>query len=277
MPRARLSAVELEYETFGDLSKDTIVLMCGLGTQMIDWSQDFIDALQMQALSVVIFDNRDIGLSSTLEDGYELREMAQDVVELMTHLKLERAHIFGISLGGMVAQLVAYHYPERVRCLFSVMSSSGNHELEPESAEAHEKLMGKAPAGGKEGIIQKTAENAEYFGSPAYPESLEVRLARARRAYERCYNPAGVARQMMAVIEAGSRVERLREISAPTLVIHGAADPLIPERFGADTAEKIPGAKLHVIEGMGHNIPDALAADIAQRVGRFVRSSARAE
>ena len=274
MPRAQLPDLELEYATFGDLSADPIVLIRGLGTQMIEWTDAFLDALQMQALSVVIFDNRDVGLSSEVEAGYELRDMAADVVGLMDHLDLQRAHVMGISLGGMVAQLVGYHFPERVQCLFSVMSSSGNRDLPSESKEAQDRLMGPAPTGGKEGVIRKNAELAEFFGSPGYPESLELRVQRARAAYERCYNPAGVARQWMAMLEDGSRVERLRQIRVPTLVIHGADDPLIPEHFGADTANNIPGAKYQVVNGMGHNIPDALAPDIAQRIGKFVRANA---
>lgn len=270
MPTAQANGIELEYASIGSATDPAIILIRGLGTQMVEWSDRFLTDLQALRLRVVIFDNRDVGLSSKVEEQYELVDMATDVVGLMDALDIQAAHVFGISLGGMVAQLVAVNFPSRVLSLFSVMSSSGNPELPPMSNEARDYLLRPATSGEPEAAIELSADNAAYFGSPGYPEVLPVRLARARLAYERCYFPMGVSRQMTAVLKDGSRVSRLANIVAPTLVIHGADDPLIEPHFGEDTAANIPGAQLQIVPGMGHNIPDALAPDIARRVGEFV-------
>jgi pimeloyl-ACP methyl ester carboxylesterase len=195
--------------------------------------------------------------------------MAGDVVGLLDALHIERAHIFGISLGGMIAQQVAIVYPDRTLSLISVMSTTGNPQLPQPTPEMRARLVESAATA--EGLIALNAENRAVFGSPGYPESYEVRLKASREAYERSYRPDGVARQMKAVIADGSRVERLREINVPTLVIHGADDPLIPVAAGRDTAAVIPGAKLEIVPGMGHNIPDALAPTIVAIVAEFVR------
>ena len=270
MPRAQANGIELEYASFGVTQDPAIILIRGLGTQMVEWSEALIAGFTSLGLRVVIFDNRDVGLSSKVDEPYELVDMAADVVGLMDALEMPAAHIFGISLGGMVAQLVAVNYPQRVLSLCSVMSSSGNPDLPPMSATAREYLLRPAASGEPAAAIELSADNAAYFGSPGYPELLSVRLARARMAYERCYFPVGVARQMTAVLNDGSRVARLAKIVAPTLVIHGADDPLIEPHFGEDTAANIPGAQWQLVPGMGHNIPDALAPDIARRVGEFI-------
>lgn len=270
MPVAHANGIELEYASFGSTADPAILLIRGLGTQMVEWSDRLITDLTALGLRVVIFDNRDVGLSSKVDEQYELVDMAADVVGLMDALDIDTAHVFGISMGGMVAQLMAVNFPERLLSLCSVMSSSGNRELPPMSDEARDYLLRPAASGEPAAAIELSADNAAYFGSPGYPELLSVRLARARMAYERCYYPIGVARQMTAVINDGSRVERLAKIVAPTLVLHGADDPLIEPHFGEDTATNIPGAQWQVVPGMGHNIPDALAPDIARRVGAFI-------
>lgn len=270
MPTAQANGIELEYASFGAASDPAILLIRGLGTQMVEWSNRFITDLTALGLHVVIFDNRDAGLSSKVDEQYELVDMAADVVGLMDALNIQAAHVFGISMGGMVAQLMAVNFPQRLLSLFSVMSSSGNPELPPMADEARDYLLRSAGSGEPQAAIEMSADNAAYFGSPGYPELLSVRLARARMAYERCHFPVGVARQMTAVIKDGSRVERLAKIVTPTLVLHGADDPLIEPHFGEDTAANIPGAQWQVVPGMGHNIPDALAPDIARRVGAFI-------
>ncbi len=259
---------------YGNPADPAIVLIRGLGTQMIEWSSVFIDALVDGGLQVVIFDNRDVGESSKLSGSYTLDEMAADVVAILTALNLDRAHIFGISLGGMIAQLVAVNFPERVNCLFSVMSSSGAADLPRAKAEVREKMLERAS--GREAIIALDASNRELFGSPGYPETEQTRLAMAERVYDRCYHPEGVGRQMEAAMNDGSRAERLRRISAPTLVIHGADDPLLLPACGEDTARHIPDAQLQLIDGMGHNIPDSLGTLIANRVLAFVGLHSRA-
>ncbi len=271
MPKAPVNHVSLEYDVLGDPRHPAIVLIRGLGTQMIEWPREFLQALIEADLSVVIFDNRDAGMSSQCEADYPLAAMAADVVGLLDHCGIQRAHIFGISLGGMVAQLVGVEYPQRVNCLFSVMSSSGNPQVPTVAPGMLPYLIETAE--GREAVIELSVRNRALFGSPAYPESEGERRRQAAAAYDRCYNPAGTTRQMRAATADGSRVERLRQITAPTLVIHGEDDPLVSVEAGRDTARHIPGAKLHTIQGMGHNIPAGLAAPLADRVTEFIRAN----
>jgi len=274
MPMADLNDVSLCYETYGNRGDPAIVLIRGLGTQLTEWPRALVDGLVREGLEVVVFDNRDAGLSTQLTDAtgkppYRLEDMADDVIGLLDHLRIERAHILGISLGGMIAQHVALEHRSRVWSLISVMSTTGNPDLPPASPEIRARLIESAAT--PEALIVLNAENREVFGSPAYPESLDERLAAARSAYRRSDRPDGVARQMRAAIADGSRVVRLRTLSAPTLVIHGADDPLIPVAAGRDTAAVIGGAQLEIIAGMGHNIPEALAPRIVEIVAAFVR------
>jgi pimeloyl-ACP methyl ester carboxylesterase len=272
VPFADVGDTTLYYETHGRAGDPAIVLVRGLGTQLIEWPRSLLEGLARDGLYVVTFDNRDAGLSSEVTadrtPAYRLEDMANDVVGLLDALSIERAHLFGISLGGMVAQHVAFAHPGRLASLISVMSTSGNPAL-PRPAPAIAARL-TATAVGAEAIVAQNAEDRRAFGSPGYPESADVRLAAARAAYARSYRPAGVARQMQAAIADGSRVERLRTIGVPTLVIHGADDPLIPVEAGEDTARLVPGAKLVVVPGMGHNIPDALGGTIARVVTNFV-------
>jgi pimeloyl-ACP methyl ester carboxylesterase len=252
----------------GQDSRETIVLTRGLGTQMVEWSPVLIDSLVQGGLQVVIFDNRDVGLSSKMPHDYPLTDMAADVVSIMDVLDVERFHMFGISLGGMVAQLTGYLHGDRLRSLFSVMSTSGDPDLPRASRAVRDRLNASTLEAGSG--IEREVENRALFGSPGYPETEDFRRRMSSLVHERCYHPAGVARQMQAAIADGSRVERLQRIRVPTLVIHGVDDPLIPIACGEDTARNIPGAEFQSVPGMGHNIPDALARDIADRVLRFV-------
>lgn len=274
MPTAALRDVSLEYVTHGSSADPAIVLIRGLGTQLIEWSPALIGAFVRGGLFVVTFDNRDVGLSSEWTDAskqppYRLEDMADDVVGLLDHLGIARAHVLGISLGGMIAQHVAFAHPDRMRSLISVMSSSGNPDLPRPAPEIWNRLTARPE--GREAIIATNADNRLAFGSPGYPESAAVRLAAARAAYERSYRPQGVARQMQAGLADGSRVDRLRLVRVPTLVIHGKDDPLVPVAAGEDTARCIPGATLSVVPGMGHNIPEALAPRIAGIVLDFIQ------
>lgn len=275
MPMAAVNGISLCYESHceshGERNAPTIVLIRGLGTQLIEWPNALIEGFVRKGLRVVVFDNRDAGLSSEMPEaspGYRVEDMAADVVGLMDHLNVRRAHIFGISMGGMIAQHVAIGHAARVHSLISVMSSTGNPDLPQPSPEMRARLVENADS--PEALIELNAKNRAVFGSPAYPESLEERMAAARRAHTRSFRPAGVVRQMRAVIADGSRVDRLRSVSVPTLVIHGADDPLIPVAAGRDTAAAIPGARLEIIEGMGHNIPEALAPRIVAVVTAFL-------
>lgn len=275
------NGIRLNYETFGAASDPTIVLIRGLGTQMSEWQPDLISGLQAMGLQVVIFDNRDVGLSEKLADRgcpafadvisgaveapYTLSDMAADVCGLLDGLGVEQAHILGISLGGMVAQMMAARFPARVLSLLSVMSTSGSDGL-PGPSEAALVAFNAPVATDYESRVRQSAENKVVFGSPGYPESLEQRLEDARAAIDRCHYPEGVARQRLAVASQMDRSRLLQEISIPTTVIHGEDDALIPVQCGEDTAKLIPDAVFHAVPGMGHNIPKSLVPEFLSLV-----------
>ena len=274
MPQAAIQSsdggLQIEYEQHGSNTGEWIVLIRGLGTQMIEWSPVFIQALIGAGLRVLTFDNRDAGLSEKMKADYDVTDMASDVIGLMDTLHIPSAHIFGVSMGGMIAQLAAHAYPERVDTLFSVMSSSGAEGLPKASPEVWEWMSIDADT--REDYIQLDAHSRVVFGSPGYPESEAHRVKLSTQAYDRCFSPEGVARQMRAITANRNRVAKLQVISVPTLVIHGADDALLPPAHGEDTARHIPGAGYELVQGMGHNIPDALAPVIADQVVTFIRN-----
>jgi len=284
--RISANGIELEVEVHGDDADPAIVLMRGLGTQLIDWPRSFIDALLAAGLRVVVFDNRDVGLSQKFEGlpdigrvaagaetpPYTLDDMAADVVVILDALDIEQAHLFAISMGGMIGQLIAAKYGNCLKTFFSVMSSSGKPGLPGPTPEALATLNAEtALDASPEEIIQATAEGLRVCGSPGYPLSEEERLAIGRARYERDHSPGGARRQMAAVVATGDRSELLKTIKVPTLVIHGADDPLVPLAAGEDTAAQIPGAELKVIPGMGHDLPPALVPQMANIVRDFIR------
>ncbi len=280
MATATANGITIEYEEKGRTSDPMIMLVRGLGTQLIDWPEALIDGLVGKGFRVVCHDNRDAGLSSKIEDAgtpdiiaimgkmmsgepveapYNIDDMALDVVGLQDALGISSAHIFGISMGGMIAQVLAAKHKERVRSMTSVMSSSGNPDLPPGKPEALQILMTppKDPDN-RESVISYGMEILRIIGSPGFPESEEVRRKISTARIDRCYCPEGQVRQMAAVLAGGSRVPLLKTISVPSLVIHGADDPLVPVEAGKDTAANIPEASLEIIDGMGHNIPEEL-------------------
>lgn len=294
MPRARLGELELEYMAWGDRARGRpLLLVRGLGTQMIDWPDEFCETLVEHGHFLVAFDNRDVGLSSWFDEAgvpnisklrerlargetpelpYTLDDMADDVVGLMDVLELPSAHLCGMSMGGMIAQVACYRRPERVRSLVSVMSGTGNPEL-PRPTHAAMKALLTPPPTGREAYIAHQVQSAQAFAGPDYPVPDEVRAARAARAYDRAFHPAGAARQYAAILAHGDRSERLAAVRAPTLVIHGLADPLLPPEAGRDTALRIPGARLLEIPGMGHEIPAALVPRIAEAISRHTEAA----
>ena len=265
--------LEIEYEVHGRGSNPWIVLVRGLGTQMIEWSPVLIDGLVHAGLQVLMFDNRDVGKSSKMIDDYSADDMAADIAGLMDVLGIECAHIFGVSMGGIIAQIFAHDYPEKVLCLFSVMSSSGDPGLPKAKPAVWAWLTFSAE--NREDYIALDAESRVVFGSPAYPESEAQRIAMSTATYDRCFYPEGSARQMRAVVASGNRVEQLKAINVPTMVIHGADDVLLLPAHGEDTAKHIPNAKLLVLPGMGHNIPATLAPQIVELVADFISAEAR--
>jgi len=288
MSKIAANGIQIEFVEKGSRESASLILIRGLGTQLIDWPEDFIDELVGQGFHVIYFDNRDVGLSQNFNDSgapdigeiargeaqpaYTLQEMADDVVGLMDALNIEKAHVMGISMGGMINQVLAASHGDRLLSMISVMSSSGREGLPAATPAAQASLVAQPdPDGGVEAVDQLTAQGLEICGSPGYPQSLEERLHIAKRRRERNYNPGGIARQMAAVVAFGSRVELLATIKVPSLVIHGADDPLIPLAAGEDTASSIPGCGLKVIPGMGHNIPDGVVPILAEAVVSFCR------
>ncbi len=288
MSQIKANGIDIEYEEKGDRSDDTLILVRGLGTQLIDWPSSFIDGLVEGGFHVICFDNRDVGLSQKFDDSgapdldavlngdeepsYTLQDMADDVIGIMDALEIDKAHVLGISMGGMIAQVLAATHGERLHSMMSVMSSSSRPGLPAATPEAMATLSAQPdPDGGDDGKDQLIAEGLEIHGSPGYPQSLNERLAIARRRRERNYNPAGVARQFAAVAAYGSRVELLASINLPCLVIHGRDDPLIPVSGGEDTAKCIPGCELEIIPGMGHNIPEGIVPILSELVVNFCK------
>jgi pimeloyl-ACP methyl ester carboxylesterase len=272
---ARANGIDLCYEIFGHPDAEPMVLIMGLGAQMIQWDDDFCRQLAARGFRVIRFDNRDIGKSSKFSGGkrltafelfrlrflhipvaapYKLSDMAKDTLGLMDALGIASAHIVGASMGGMIAQEIAISYPERVRSLTSIMSTTGNPRVPPPTRAATAILMAPPPRT-KEEFVARFARTWKILRVGHFPEDEVLDRERAERAFERGLNPAGAARQLRAILASGSRKARLASVKAPTLVIHGAIDPLVHPFGGKDTAASIPGAKLLMIEGMGHALP----------------------
>ncbi len=298
MPKARANGIEIEYDTCGDSSSPPLLLIMGLGGQMILWDWEFCKALAEQGLYVIRFDNRDVGLSTKLEQPgqpdpwdvvaaawrgesfqapYTLEDMADDAFGLMDVLGLPKAHVCGASMGGMIAQTMAIRHPERILSLVSMCSSSGDPELmldELESFDLSAFSSIRIPRD-REGHIEHSVQALRELGGPRY----DFDEASARRLMEVCcdraFCPDGATRQLLAVMVAGSRKPGLRELDIPTLVIHGDCDPLIPLKCGEDTARAVPGAELLVIEGMGHGLLPRDSSRVAQAIGALTRERHR--
>ena len=290
---ARANGIELCYEIFGDPAAEPMILIMGLGAQMIHWDDDFCRQLAARGFRVIRFDNRDIGKSSHLSGGkrltamellklrflkipvqapYKLRDMAEDTVGLMDVLGIKSAHLVGASMGGMIAQEIAISFPQRVRSLTSIMSTTGNPRLPQASREAMAILVAPPPAT-REEYLDRFAKTWKVLRVGSFPEDEALDLARAKRTYERGLNPAGAGRQLRAVLASGSRKERLHAVKAPTLVIHGTVDPLVRPEGGKDTAASIPGAKLLMIPGMGHALPIPFWPQIIDAIDKHAKET----
>lgn len=289
MPTVTANGIELYYETHGAEAGEPLLLIMGLGAQMTRWPTGFIDILTGRGFRVVAYDNRDCGLSYKFDAAgpanmpavygalmkgekpdvpYLVGDMAADGVGLLDALGIERAHIVGASMGGMIAQMIAAAYPERVLSLSSIMSTTGNPALPPAKPEAMARLSTPAPdpKADFDAFINYGVESGKIIGSPAYPQDETEQRANLKADYERSFYPVGTGRQMAAIVASGDRRAALAEITAPTVVIHGADDPLVPLTGGHDTAATIPGAELHVVPGMGHNLPRELWVQIADLI-----------
>ena len=291
---ARANGIDICYEIFGDAKAEPMLLIMGLGAQMIHWDDEFCRQLAARGFRVIRFDNRDIGKSSKLSGGkrltavellklrflkipvaapYTLLDMAKDTISLMDVLGIQSAHLVGASMGGMIAQEIAISFPQRVRSLTSIMSTTGNPKVPPPTREASAILMAPPPAT-KEEFFVRFAQTWKILRGGSFPEDEALDRSRAERTYERGLNPAGVGRQLRAILASGSRKERLRAVKAPTLVIHGSVDPLVRPEGGKDTAASIPGAKFLLVEGMGHALPIPMWPQVIDAIDKHAHGAA---
>ncbi|WP_269620375.1 alpha/beta fold hydrolase [Zhongshania sp. BJYM1] len=267
--------IELAYEEIGAPDAPVILLIMGYASQLIAWPENFCHRLADAGYRVIRFDNRDVGLSTKLNDAavpnvialrlrqqlklplkvaYTLDDMTADTVALLDTLGISSAHIVGASMGGMIAQLLAVNYPERVNSLVSLMSSSGYGGMKPKIL-WH--ILNKA-APDRDAQIAHSLRTWQLISSPELGDPVQQLRARIEAAYERAHYPPGKARQMAAIMASGSRQKILSKINAPTLVIHGDKDPMLPLKGAKDTARRIPNARLELVAGMGHDLPEAL-------------------
>jgi pimeloyl-ACP methyl ester carboxylesterase len=277
MTAVRTNAIDIEYEATGPRDGAPMVLIMGLGMQLTTWPDEFCHGLASRGFRVIRFDNRDAGLSTKMPSigwlattallagvtlrmpvrpPYRLDDMGRDTVGLMDALGIDRAHIVGASMGGMIAQIVAAEYPERVKSLVSLMSTSGDPSLPGPEPRVLQALL--RPRRDPERGITQTVDFLRLIGSPGFPTADSELQAKVERAVRRSYRPDGWTRQFIAIQSSGSRARALRRIRAPTLIMHGADDPLIPLAAARHTAANIRGARLTIIPGWGHDLPAAL-------------------
>lgn len=297
MAQLKVNGLEIEYDTFGAAGADPLLLIMGLGTQMTAWSPDFCNALAGHGHYVVRFDNRDIGLSTKFHDvkapgrlryvinhvfrtglnaPYSLSDMASDAAGVLDALDIESAHVVGASMGGMIAQLLTVGHPERVKSLTSIMSTSGNPKLPAARPDVVKHIFANRPKTSDPAVmLEHMVRTVKMISSPGYPRSDEEWREQLSASLTRSYYPQGFVRQMAAIVDDGSRVQRLKSIRKPTLVIHGSDDPLVPVEGGIDTARHIDGAKLEILEGMGHDLPPQLVDTITSLIARHTRGSAQ--
>jgi pimeloyl-ACP methyl ester carboxylesterase len=293
MSRLKSNGISIAYEAAGDPDGVPLLLIMGLGMQLTAWPEALVEGLVDLGYYVVRFDNRDSGLSTKLDaagvpnlplafvktlvrwplkSAYTIEDMADDAAGVLRALGISKAHVVGASMGGMIAQVLAAKYPDKVLSLTSIMSTSGRRGLPGPTREARTVLM-RRPRDPKDFdcLVEHMANTMRTIGSPAYPTPDKLLRERMARAIKRNVCAGGVVRQLVAIAASGDRVEQLKTIRAPTLVIHGAADPLVPLAGGEDTARLVPGARLEVIEGMGHDLP----AQLIERLLALIDGHAR--
>ena len=280
--------VTLCYETFGDPADTPIVLVMGLATQMIAWHEDFCGELADRGFYVVRFDNRDIGRSTHFDfspptvgqlvrrsfppEQYTLSDMAEDTAALIRELGIAPAHLVGASMGGMIAQLVAAEHPEVVRSLTSIMSSTGSRIHGQPHYSVYKYLL-RPPPRDRDGYIERAAAVFGLVGSTGFQRDEQYIRERAARSYDRGYDVRAGGRQLGAITASGNRTSKLRGIAAPTLVIHGSVDKMVRPSGGRATAQAIPGARLMMIEGMGHDLPRGVWPQIIDAVSEHARAA----
>ena len=298
MPKTTANGIEIHYEEQGDPAAPAMLLIMGFGAQLTLWPDELVEALAAQGFRVIRYDNRDVGLSQKF-DGvkapglvkmtllskigftpkvpYTLADMADDGVGLLDALGIERAHIVGASMGGMIAQHVAARHPDRCLSLTSVFSTTGNPKLPPARPEAMKALITR-PDSTEEGVlVEHGMMLARTIGSPGYPAPEDRLRERTLASVRRSFYPEGPTRHLSAIVADGDRRAMLRDIAVPTLVLHGEDDPLVPCEGGRDTAASIPGARLKTIPGWGHDLPLELVDELAGAIGEHARQSGGGE
>ena len=285
---ADLGEITLCYETFGDPSEEALLLVMGLGTQMVAWHEDFCRRLADRGFFVIRYDNRDVGRSTRLDDvpppspielatrrfkqlAYTLEDMADDGARLLDHLGIERAHVVGASMGGMLAQIIAVRHADRVLSLTSIMSTTGGRWVGQPALKVYPFFLAKPPTT-KEAYVDRAIKLFRVVGSTTCPDRESDLRETAERSYERGLSPGGLGRQLAAIMHAGDRTVDVRRVDVPTLVIHGTADKLVRPSGGKATHQAIQGSRLMLIEGMGHDLPrgawDRIADGIAENARR---------
>ncbi len=278
---APANGIEIAYEELGDPDGEPLLLVMGLGMQMIAWDERFCELLTERGYRVIRFDNRDSGLSSKVIGSpptmlatfmgarhglaYTLDDMADDAAGLLDHLEIDAAHVVGASMGGMIAQVLGYRHPSRVRSLGLLITGPGKRRLAFPRIRVLGMLLVEAPDE-REAYAEHILRVFRAIGSPAYPMPTERVRELALASYDRCHHPAGFARQLHAINASGDRSRRLRSVTAPVLVIHGSDDPLVRPASGRSLARTIPGAELMMVDGMGHDLPPQLWPRISERL-----------
>jgi len=292
MPQVRANGIDIEYETFGRRSDPALLLIMGFSAQLTMWPAALCEGLAARGFYVIRFDNRDIGKSTHLahlgvpnaqeammkamsgqkvDAPYQLEDMAKDSVGLLDALGIKRAHIVGASMGGFIAQIIAAKHPGHTKSVVSIMSSTARRDLPPAKPEAMAAITTPPANDSREARIEAGMKVWNVIGSPGFPDPEPVLRKRVEELVDRTpYDPAGIARQLVAIVAAQPRNEILKSVRAPALVIHGADDPLVPVDGGRDTAASIPGCELIIVPGMAHDFTDALVPVYLEHIGNFV-------
>ncbi len=287
MASAKCNGIDIAYEEIGPKDGKPLLLVMGLGASLVFWDDDFCAALAERGHRVVRFDNRDVGGSTKLDAlgipnvmqamtammmrqpvvaPYNLSDMALDTVGLMDALEMDRAHVVGASMGGMIAQTLAIEHPKRLRSMTSIMSSTGNPSLPQAKPEAMAMLLTPPPSE-RAAYLEHAVKVWRTIGSTGFPFDEPAVRVRAAAHWDRGYHPPGVARQLVGIVASGDRTAKLAGVTTPSLVIHGTTDPLVPVEAGKATAAAIPGAELTLVEGMGHDFPRGAFSQIVDAIG----------
>lgn len=292
--KLQANGLQIEVDDTGGEGRPVVLLIMGLGMQLVGWPQDFVQALVDAGFRVVRHDNRDIGLSQGFDhagtgnivwesirqrlglqvrSAYTLQDMARDSLGVLDALGIKQAHVIGASMGGMIAQHLAANAPDRVTRLVSIMSSSGARGLPGPRSDVAAMLLRRPLGGGEAELVAHSIRLLRLIQSPAYPQSTEALAERLTFSMRRAYRPAGMFRQMLAIGADARRPEVLPRIKCPTLVLHGEADALVPMACGQDTAKRIPGAKFISIPGMGHDLPPEVCAILVNHIAPFLHAA----